>query len=61
MSTTEIKKNAVVSIDINIARSMLRCSGFKVETVENMTDDEVFNEVLDFISCYGAKITIMEN
>jgi hypothetical protein len=48
-------KTVSVTIDIEVARSMLRCAGF---STYGATDDEVFAKVLSIIDCYGATCEI---
>lgn len=50
MKMTKIVK---VTVDINIARRMLRLAHNK--SVSHLTDDEVFEEVINMNSAYGAK------
>ena len=47
-----------VNIDIKIARSMLGVAGFNKVATKG-TDEDVFNQVLDMITCYGAQIEII--
>lgn len=53
-----IKKNVVVSVDIDAARMMLCCAGYNPD---GKTDEEVFNMVLGIIELYGAATMIKEN
>ena len=53
-----IKKNVIVSVDINTARMMLCCAGY---SPDGKTDEEVFNMVLEIIELYGAATMIKEN
>ena len=45
-----------VSIDIKIARKMLRLVGFS--QIDNMTDEEVFEQALKMNEEYGVKSVI---
>ena len=49
-------KNVEVTIDIAIARRMLRIAGFSF--VENMTEEEVFEQALKMNEEYGVKSVI---
>lgn len=49
-------KNVEITVDINIARMMLRTAGFAF--VDNMTDDEVFEQALKMNEDYGVKSVI---
>lgn len=49
-------KNVEVTIDIAIARRMLRVAGFVF--VDNLTDDEVFEQALKMNEKYGVKSVI---
>lgn len=51
-------KNVKITIDIKIARMMLRVAGCKVD--KDTTDEEVFARVLSMIECYGATVEIKE-
>lgn len=50
-----MKKNVVVNVDTKIARTMLGIAGWDYEKLKTMSDDEVFEMVLDVMTCYGAK------
>lgn len=47
-----------VNVDIKIARSMLGIAGFNKVATKG-TDEDVFNQVLDMITCYGAQFKII--
>lgn len=49
-------KNVEVTIDIKIARMMLRIAGFTF--VNDMTDEEVFEQALKMNEEYGVKSVI---
>ena len=49
-------KNVEVTIDIKIARMMLRIAGFAF--VDSMTDEEVFEQALKMNEEYGVKSVI---
>lgn len=49
-------KNVEITVDIKIARMMLRIAGFAF--VDNMTDDEVFEQALKMNEEYGVKSVI---
>ena len=49
-------KTVEVTIDIEIARKMLRMAGFAF--IDNMTDDEVFEQALKMNEEYGVKSVI---
>ena len=53
-----MQKNVKVTIDINYAKSMLLMSGIATKT-KNLTDEEVLELVLDIISDYGVRTTIV--
>lgn len=50
-------KNVKATIDIEIARRMLRVAGFAF--VDNMTDDEVFEQALKMNEEYAVESTII--
>lgn len=50
-------KNVEVTIDIRIARRMLHIAGFAF--VDNMTDDEVFEQALKMNEEYGVESKII--
>ena len=57
-------KKVNITIDINVARTMLGVAGFNLSDVKKMSDGEVFETVLSLIECYGAKtlpLTFEEN
>jgi hypothetical protein len=47
-----MKKHMMVSVDIKIARQMLRLAGYW--DVDHKTDDEVFDLALSMNDCYGV-------
>lgn len=51
-----MEKRLSVNIDINVAREMLIMAGFSQAV--RCSDEEIFNMVLDRISCYGATCTV---
>ena len=51
-------KNVEVTVDIKIARMMLRVAGFTF--VDNMTDNEIFEQALKMNEEYGVKSVINE-
>lgn len=53
-------KNVKVTINLNVARSMLGLAGFW-DLAQTGTDDEIFAQVLDMMTCYGAKTEIVED
>ncbi len=53
-----MEKTVKVIVDIKIARTMLGIAGFsKIAT--SGTDEEVFAQVLDMMTCYGAKTEVL--
>ena len=53
-----VTKNVEISINIDIAKKALGMAGFN--DTFNMSNDEVFENVLTLIECYGAKSIIEE-
>jgi hypothetical protein len=51
-----MEKHLNVNININVAREMLMVAGFSQVAVHG-SDEDVFNAVLNRISCYGATWT----
>lgn len=51
-----MERTVNINIDIKIARNMLGIAGFSKVAYQG-SDEEVFNAVLDMISCYGATCT----
>lgn len=51
-------KEVKLTVDIAIARRMLRVAGFSYEETHQATDDEVFERVLSMIDCYGATFEV---
>ena len=51
-------KNVEITIDINIARKMLRVAG--VLSVNTMTDEEIFEKALKMNEEYGVTSVIRE-
>ena len=47
-----------VNIDVKIARSMLGVAGFNKVATQG-TDEDVFNQVLDMITYYGAQFEVI--
>lgn len=54
-----MKKTVKVTVDLKIARSVLRLADF-LNLADNGTDEEIFNQVLGMMSCYGAKTEIVK-
>lgn len=54
-----MEKRLNVNIDINVAREMLIIAGFSQAV--HCSDEEIFNMVLDRISCYGATCTVQQD
>ena len=61
MENKTITKTVDISIDINIARTMLGIAGFNYERINAATEDEVFAKVLSMIDCYGATSVIKDD
>ena len=53
-------KNVNITIDIEVARTMLGVAGFSIKEIEEATDDEIFAKVLSMIKCYGATFEVKE-
>lgn len=56
-----ITKDAKVSVDIQIARKMLRVAGFSYEEIQQATDDEIFKMALSMSDCYGVSFEFLEH
>lgn len=54
-----MEKTVKININIKVARSMLGLAGFW-KLAETGTDDEVFMQVLDMMTCYGATTEIVD-
>lgn len=54
-----ITKDAKVSVDIQIARKMLRVAGFFYEETQQATDDEIFKMALSMSDCYGVSFEFL--
>lgn len=54
-----MKKIVEMDMNIDIARKMLRVAGF--DEVPKMTDDEVFEKVLELSDCYGMSYSLNTN
>ena len=52
-----MKKMVEISLNVKNARAMLECAGF---STLNLSDDEVFDMVLERIKCYGVDSTIIK-
>ena len=52
-------KNVEITIDIDIARRMLKVTGYYDSF--NMTEDEVFEKVLSMINKYGVASIILNS
>ena len=55
-----MEKIVKVNVDIKIARSMLGLAGF-FTFAQSGTDEEIFMQVLDMMTCYGAKTEVVED
>jgi hypothetical protein len=55
-----MEKTVKVTVNIKVARDMLSLDGFW-KLAETGTDDEVFHQVLDMMTSYGAKTEIIED
>lgn len=53
-----MEKIVKVTVDLKHARPMLRLAGF-FKLANEGTDEEIFAQVLDMMSCYGAKTEIV--
>ena len=53
-----LTKNVEITIDINIARKMLRVAG--ISSVNTMTDEEIFEKALKMNEEYGVTSVIRE-
>lgn len=50
----KMTKSIKITMDIPIARRMLKVAGFDLTEIDSATDDEIFGKVLSLIDCYGA-------
>ena len=50
-------KNVEITVDIDIAKMMLRVAGFDVD---NLTEDAIFEKFLKSINYYGASFQILD-
>lgn len=54
-----MEKTVKININIKVARSMLELAGFW-KLAETGTDDEIFMQVLDMMTCYGTTTEIVD-
>ena len=55
-----ITKDATVSVDIKIARMMLRVAGFSYEEIQQATDEDIFKMALSMSDSYGVSFEFKE-